>query len=147
MQELDDRRTTVSALTGELRSTLQTGTETANALHATLETFDRVSARFSEKAAAPSPGEKARPFDIREYTEMLRELTVTARELNTLTQHMDTAIPAVRGATEEATNRLDHIVNRLLVKLVLLALIVIVAALMARLAYRFIASRMERQAS
>ena len=147
MQELDDRRTTVSALTGELRSTLQTGTETANALHATLEMFDRVSARFSAKPGAPKAEDKGRPFDIREYTEMLRELTVTARELNTLTQHMDTAIPAVRGATEDATNRLDHIVNRLLVKLALLALIVIVEALMARLAYRFIAGRMERQAS
>lgn len=147
MQELDDRRTTVSALTGELRSTLQAGTETANALHATLETFDRVSARFTEKPPAPSPGEKARPFDIREYTDMLRELTVTARELNTLTEHMDSAIPAVHAVTEDATNRLEHMANRLFVKLALLILIVIVATLIACLAYRAIVIGMQRRSS
>jgi hypothetical protein len=147
LQELDARRTNVSALTGELRSTLQAGTETANALQATLEALDRVSARFSDKPAAPKRDEKGRPFDIREYTEMLRELTVTVRELNTLSQHMDTAIPAVRGATEDATNRLDHLANRLFVKLALLILILVVVTLIARLAYRFIIFRMERRDS
>jgi hypothetical protein len=144
VQELNGERATVGAVTGDLRTTLQAGTETANALHATLETLDRISERFAPKPGAPPKAEEDRPFDIREYTEMLRNLTVTVRELETLTQRTDVALPAARAIAEDATTRVNNIVDRLFWRLVLLVLITIAATFAGRFAYRAIVIRTER---
>jgi hypothetical protein len=62
---------------------LVAGTDTANALHATFESLDRITARFAAKRRGRGQ-EKGPPFDIREYTAMLQELTASTRELNAL---------------------------------------------------------------
>jgi len=143
MQALDDRRGAISSLTGELRATLEAGTETANSLQATLETFDRIAARYPPAAPASNTAEKkSRPFDITEVTQMVRELTVTTREINTLAEHMDTALPVVRTVTQETAGEFERIVNRVFMKLVVLLVIAISATLVAALVYRAAAIRM-----
>lgn len=145
-QELDAHRETLSALTGEVRSTLQAGTETANALHATLETLDRISARYpprEESAGAnPSP-----PFDIREYTEMIRELSATTRDLNALAQSVDSTLPAVRRATQDAAGTLQQVTNRLFWQLLILVVVAVVATTLGALAYRVAVTRIQRRSA
>lgn len=144
MQELDDGRETVSSLSGELRSTLQAGTETANSVHATLETLDRIAARYPPNPRDASTAEKSRPFDVTEYTQMIRALTVTTRELNILAQQMDTALPAVRSVTEDAADRFERLLNHVFSQLLVLVLAVIAATLVAALVYRAAMIRMQR---
>jgi hypothetical protein len=138
MQGFDDRSAEISDLSGDLRSTLAAGTETANALHAALETADRISARYAKTAEA-SPH-----FDIREYIEAAREVAAASQELNTLTERADTALPAMRQATDEMADRIDRILNRLFLKLLLLIVAAIAASLLAALVYRAVVSRMQK---
>jgi hypothetical protein len=129
MREVDDRRATIGSLSADVRSTLQAGTDTVNALHATLEAADRLAARFPK---SPALAAEKRPFDVTEYTEMLRELTGTVRELDTLAQHADEALPAVGRATEQAAGRLQAIMDRAFLQL----LVVIVVAWGGAIGYR-----------
>ena len=137
MQGLDARRTEISALSSDLRSTLAAGTETANALHATLETADRITARYA-KTDETSPR-----FDIREYTEAAREVTAAGQELNALTERADIALPAMRQITDEMADRIERILDRLFLGLLMLVVAAITASLLAALIYRAVVARMQ----
>ena len=137
MQGLDARRTEISALSSDLRSTLAAGTETANALHATLETADRITARYA-KTDETSPR-----FDIREYTEAAREVTAAGQELNALTERADIALPAMRQVTDEMADRIERILDRLFLGLLMLVVAAIAASLLAALIYRAVVARMQ----
>jgi hypothetical protein len=140
MQGFDERSGELHALSSDVRSTLAAGTETANALHATLETADRISARDANTAAS-------RPFDIREYTEAVREAAAAARELNALTERTDTVLPAMRHATDESADRVERLINHLFVRLLMLIVATIAASLLAALGYRaFVARRQNHDA-
>lgn len=142
MNELELRREAIGELTENLRATLVAGTDTANALHATLESFDRIAARFAAKPGAAGSTEKGRPFDIREYIAMVRELAATTRELNALTARVDGTLPVVNQATENAAARMEQLANYLFWRLVLLLAIAVVLILAAALGYRVIVARM-----
>ena len=141
MQELNEGSATVGALSGDVRSTLQAGTETAGALNETLETLDRITARFATPGASTKPKD-APPFDIRQYTEMIRELTVASRELNALAQGLDTTLPLV---TQDAAAHVEAILDRAFLRLLVLIVVAIAAALLAALAYRAATIRMQRR--
>ena len=141
MQELNEGSATVGALSGDVRSTLQAGTETASALNETLETLDRITARFATPGASTKPKD-APPFDIRQYTEMIRELTVASRELNALAQGLDTTLPLV---TQDAAAHVDAILDRVFLQLLVLVVVAIAATLLAALAYRAATIRMQRR--
>jgi hypothetical protein len=143
-QELDVHRETLSALTGEVRSTLEAGTETANALHSTLETLDRISARFPPRDKSAGANSSP-PFDIRDYTEMIRELSATTRDLNTLAQNVDSALPAVHRATQEAAGTLQQVTNRLFWQLLVLIVVAIVLTTLGAVVYRAVVTRVQRR--
>jgi len=142
---MNEQSATIGKLAGELRGTLQAGTETANALHGTLESVERITAQFAPKPGAPEEP-KGPPFDIRQYTEMLREASVAVRQLDELAQRADTMAPVLRTATQEASARVNSLLNHLFVLALLLILAAAVAALLAALAYRRLSARMARRA-
>jgi hypothetical protein len=144
MRELDDRRGTISSLSADVRSTLEAGTQTVNAVYATLETADRLAARFPK--SPPSSADRAsRPFDITEYTQMLRELTGTVRELDTLAQHADEALPAVGRVTDQAAGRLQAIMDRAFLQLLLLIVVAWAGAIGYRAAVLGMQTRLRKQ--
>jgi septal ring factor EnvC (AmiA/AmiB activator) len=135
MQELDSHRSGMTAATADIRSTLQAGTDTANALHGTLETWDDITARMArDRAERTRAGEHVRRFDIRDYTEMLQELNQATQQLNALTRQLDSSVPALRTTTKE-------LLNQLFLRLLLL----VFACLLAALAYRALAARISGQ--
>jgi hypothetical protein len=140
---LNDESATIGSLAGELRPTLQAGTETANALRDALQAFERVRAQFAPKPGT-APAEKGPPFDIRQYTEMLREATNTTRELNALAQRADSLSPLLRTATQQAAGRVDQILNHLFFLLLVLILAAITGTLLAVIAYRRIVIHLQR---
>jgi hypothetical protein len=123
-----------------VRSTLVAGAETANAVHATLETADRISARFANTKTADT----SRPFDIREYSEAAGNAAVAAHELDVLAERADIVVPVMRQATDETADRLERIINHLFVDLLMLILAAIAASLLAALVYRAVVARMQK---
>jgi len=142
---LRDQSASLGGLAGQLRATLEAGTGTANALHGALDSAGRITAQFATPPGAP-PAPPGPPFDIRQYTEMLRAATDTARELTLVAQQADGMLPALRTATQDATGALDKVVNRLFVMLLLLVLVAVAATFLAALAYRRLVPRLERSA-
>ena len=140
---LKQESASVSALTTDLRSTLEAGTDTATALHGTLDVVERITGQFTGKPATPA-AEKGPPFDIRNYTEMLREATVASRELDALAQRTDSLLPVLRVATQDTASRVDGILNHLFWLAVLLVLVATAAVLLAALAYRRLVARDRR---
>jgi hypothetical protein len=143
MGEIESRRAAVSEITGELRATLAAGTDTANALRATLESLDKVSARFAAKPGEATSTQKGPPFDIRQYTQMLQELSASTRELNVLAARVDGSLPGVQSATAEVTANMERLTSQLFWRLVWLVVIAVVLVFVASLAYRAISHRMK----
>ena len=141
VHELNEGSATVGALSGDVRSTLQAGTETASALNKTLETLDRIAARLAAPDASTKPKDVP-PFDIRQYTEMIREVTAASRELNVLAQGLDATLPLV---TQDAAAHVDAILGRAFLLLLVLVVVAVVATLLAALAYRAATIRMQRR--
>jgi hypothetical protein len=144
VRTINDDNATIGSLAAQLRTTLQAGTETATAVHGTLDAFERIKAQFGPKPGEPVPQETGPPFDIRQYTEMLREATNTSRELNILAQRADSLLPVLRTATQDASGHLDRALNHLFFLLLLLIFAAAVAALLTALAYRRLTARFNR---
>ena len=140
---LRDQSASLGTLAGQVRATLEAGTGTANALHGALDSAGRISAQFATPPGAPPPP-PGPPFDIRQYTEMLRAATDTARELTAVAQQADGVLPVLRTATRDASGALNKVVDRLFVLLLLLVLAAVAATFLAALAYRRLVPRIER---
>lgn len=139
-QEITSQSATIGELSGNLRSTLEAGTATADALNTMLQSLNKLTGQFVSTTPAPkTPAQPSGPpFDIRNYTEALRAATGTAQQLTALTQQLNTSMPGVRSATQSLV---DNIVRQVL--LILAALIL--GTFGASLAYRVIVLRMQRQ--
>lgn len=89
-QQLTDR---VDVVAKDLTAVAAETTQAATALDGMMQSADRLVARF-EPASGPAsqPGVEERPFDIREYTQALSELTIAAKELNALMQQTDVTL-------------------------------------------------------
>ncbi len=145
-QTLNSQSAALGKLAGQLRTTLQAGTDTATAVDGALRTFERISSQFTRKpgpASAPPPQPRP-PFDIRHYTAMLEQATITTRELENLAQHGDALAPALRAATQDAAAQAQAVLDHLFLLLVLLVLVIAAAALLAAVAYRRITMRFQR---
>jgi len=132
---LKQESASVSELSTNLRSTLEAGTQTATAVHGTLDVVERITGQFADKPGTPA-ADKGPPFDIRNYTEMLREATTASRELDELAQRTDALLPVLRIASQDTANRVNGVLNHLFWLAVLLVLVATAAVLLAALAYR-----------
>lgn len=143
-QTLNSQSAALGTLAGQLRDTLQAGTDTASAVNGALQTFERISGQFTSKPqpAATQPGQPRPPFDIRQYTAMLEQAAITARELESLAQHGDALAPALRAATQDAALQVRGVLNHLFLLLVLLVVVIAAVALVATLAYRRFSPRL-----
>jgi hypothetical protein len=139
-QEITGQSATIGELSGNLRSTLEAGTATADALNTMLQSLNKLTAQFVSTTPAPkTPAQPSGPpFDIRNYTEALRAATDTAQQLTALTQQLNTTMPGIRSATQSLV---DNIVRQVL----LILAVLILGTFGASLAYRVIVLRMQRQ--
>jgi hypothetical protein len=139
---LNAQESQLRALTVELRDALEAGTATSDSLNTTIRSFDSLMARFDKPKAAPAnPGAPGRPFDITEYSTAMRELAVTARELEALLRSIDAGTPGFATLTERATEDVNRVIDHLFWRLVILGIILIVGAFGAAFAYRMLARR------
>ena len=137
-QEITSQSATIGELSGNLRSTLEAGTSTADALNTMLQSLNKLTGQLISSAPAPkTPAPPSGPpFDIRNYTEALRAATGTAQQLNALSQQLNTAMPVVRSATQ---GLIDNLVRQVM----LILAVLILGTFGAALAYRAIVLRMQ----
>lgn len=142
---LNEQSRTIDSMAGEVRTTLQAGTETADAIHRMLEAVERITTQFAAKPGGPTPERQQSPFDIRQYTEMLREATAAARELEALAQRANSDLPALRTATRDAATVMETVLDHAFLLLLLLVLAVVGATFLAMIAYRRMAPYFQRR--
>ncbi len=88
------------------------------------------------------PGQPASPsFDVGKYTELVTAAAATARELNTLSQRAGSLLPVLRASTQEASDRLEGLLNHLFLLLLLLVVATIALVLAAALTNPRLSSR------
>jgi hypothetical protein len=126
-------------LLADLQATLATGSETAVAVNAAVDSLDRLVARFPRREPGTEPA--GRPFDITEYTAAAAEFAGTARQLTHLLEALGRegapVAAAVAGGAEAGRALVDYLFWRAL----LLGGLLIAGGLAAGLAYRVIAAR------
>ena len=137
---LDQQQGELQALAIELRSTLEAGGVTSDSLRETITALDAFVARF-DRRAAPAAGTTARPFDVTEYTEALRQLGEAAQQIQALLDQADSRAPALAQLSGQATGQLASLVDHVFWRLLQLVLALVVAGVLGALAYRAIARR------
>ena len=76
---------------------------------------------------------------------MIRELSETTKDLNTLAQSIDSTLPAVHRATQDAAGTLQQVTNRLFWQLLALIVAAVVLTTIGALVYRVAVTRMQRR--
>jgi hypothetical protein len=137
---LEQRQGELQALAAELRSALEAGGTASDSVRETITTLDAFVARF-DRNAAPADGTAARPFDVTEYTEAMRELGAAAQQLKALLDQADGKATDLSRLSESAGDRLEALVDHVYWRLVQLVLVLVVASVGGALAYRAIRAR------
>jgi hypothetical protein len=94
-----------------------------------------------ERRAARSDGSSARPFDVTEYTEALRQMGDTAQQLQSLLLQADSQAPGFTELSNRAAGGVAALVDQMYWRLVQLALVLVVASVIGALVYRAIVRR------
>lgn len=122
------------------QETLKAATRLAEAIGATKLAFAEADADERAALANAEPAAASKPFDPAEYTELAVELTRVLEELNTTTQHLETALPAAERGVDAAAARLERSVDHAFDGAVRLVLITIGAIVAAVLLVRLVSS-------
>jgi hypothetical protein len=138
---LDQQQGELQALAIELRSTLEAGGVTSDSVRETITALDAFVARFDRRAAPAAGTTTARPFDVTEYTEALRQLGEAALQIQVLLDQADSKAPALSQLSGQATDQLASLVDHVFWRLLQLVLALVVAGVLGALAYRAIARR------
>ena len=131
-----------SALLKELHATLDAGTATSNSLTATIQSLDRLSARFAKPKSPGAPPEPpGRPFDITEYTAAAAEFARTASGLQQLVGSIDAGVPRLTQSANRAASTMQGVVDHILWRALLVGALLMLAGLATALTYRSIVRR------
>jgi hypothetical protein len=135
--ELVTQEQTLRPLLTDLRATLDSGNQTAQAIDATVRSLDTLMARFpSQPARGGAPPQPSRPFDIREYATAAAEFTRTANELRQLITSVDAQSPALASSVAAAIDSSEALIDYLFLRAAALILLAVSALLGAALLYR-----------
>jgi len=138
---LDAREGQLQALIIELRSTLEAGTATSDSVQGTIASLDALMARFEPVESSATTPSNRQPFDITQYSEMLRQLGETAQQLQVLLNQVDSKVPALSQLSGQATEQVESLVDHVFWRLVQLGAVLIGMVLLGALAYRLIVRR------
>jgi hypothetical protein len=133
--ELQALAVELQAVATELRSALEAGGATSDSVRETIVALDALMARFENRPARPD-GVPARPFDVTEYTEALRQASDTAQQLHALIGLADSQTPAITQLSDHAADRMSAVVDHVFWRLVQLALVLAAVSVLGALAYR-----------
>ncbi len=140
LQELEYRSRSVALASADIRMTLDAGTGTAQALQETLATLDTLAARYAALRPARNAN-TSEPFDVREYTALLRESRDTVRDLNALAVRIETMLPQTSDSVHRAAGDLSALMDRAFIQLIVLIVLLFAGVLITTLMYHNITHR------
>ena len=85
MEDFFSEEKRLKGLFADVQHMLQMGNELAKRINTTVSSVDQLTARFD----VGSPQESAKPFDIRDYRQILSEFSITVKQLNSLVSSVD----------------------------------------------------------
>jgi hypothetical protein len=138
--ELLAQHAELRGLLAELQTTLAAGSGTAVAVESTVQSLDRLVARFPRRDEAGG-----RRFDIREYSVAAQEFTRTAQELTQLLETLGREGLPLTDAVAKGVEAGQGVVDYLFWRALLLGLLLIASGFAAALGYRVIARRLDAQ--
>lgn len=151
VRDLQSQESQLTPLVDQVRQTLDVGTQMSTSLNTTITTFDGLMKRFgigeANRASASDTSSNSSPFRILDYAETATHLESMARQLTDLVGALDQTLgeanvarlsaqvdPVVRQAQAGAREMVDYAFWK--------AILVIVIALAAALAYRILGPRL-----
>ena len=138
LKELQTQEKELTPLVAQVKEALGAGTQLSASLDTTLKTLDALMKRFGvgEPKAPGPPKTNSEPFRIESYTEAAGQLTVAAKQLDELLKTLDRTVGStnIAQAGIMAKTSAKEMVNVIFWR----AVLVILAALMAALLYRFV---------
>jgi hypothetical protein len=142
--EFLEQQAELRAVLVDLQGTLQSGSETALAIDAAVQSIDHLMARFpqSDQRADGGPG---KPFDINEYTAAATEFTRTAQQLTGLIDVLGRESSQVAGLVEDSVAQGQTLVDYLFKRALVLIVLLLAGLLAAALAYRWLAPKLARR--
>jgi hypothetical protein len=143
---LDQQEGKLKELAAQVNSTLQSGENMSTSLHTTITTFDALMKRFGvgEPSTNATPDNGSPPFNILDYAQTANQIGTMAKDLNTLINSVNQSVPQVQVLGAQAGSDLQKVVDHgFRLGLVLIAAF-LAGAVVAGLAYRFLAEKMTR---
>lgn len=130
-------------LAAEVDRTLASGAKMSDSLNTTITTFDGLMKRFGvgEPNTNSAPDTNSAPFNILDYGKVADQIGGMAKDLNTLLTSANQSVTQVTRLSDEATARVDRVVDRAFHRGVMLIVIFLVGAVLAGLIYRALARR------
>jgi hypothetical protein len=135
-------------LLAEARLTLNAAGEMAASLNTAIQSLDAFVRYVSPpptNAAAEPADTNSRPFDVLDYGRAAGQIGAMAKELNALLTSANQSTPQVVHLGQQAADRIEGAVRRGFWLGLALIGILLVGAVLAALAYRRLANRLERQ--
>ena len=142
---LNSQQDKTRALARDLRELLDSGTLTANSVTTTITSLDALVARFKSSEPATGtpqlrPRDEAKPSAVRDYIQVLSELSRTTAELQglivTLDQNTGGAEKLASSAVANGKSLLDYLILRVILLVAAIALIIVVSVLACRVVSR-----------
>lgn len=143
---LDQQEGKLRELAGGVERALTAADGMAGTLTITITNFDALMKRFGvgEAGAAPVPDAPSAPFNILDYARTAAQIETMARELNALIVSVNQSVPQVERLSQQAGADVDRLMERGFRLGMALIGLFLVGAVLAGLAYRFLAGKLNR---
>jgi hypothetical protein len=120
----------------------------STSLNTTITTFDALMKRFGvgEPDTNAVPDTNAAPFNILDYGQVATQVGAMAKDLNTLVTSVTQSVPQVAQLGQTATADAERVVHQAFRLGLVLILTLLVGSVLAALAYRIVANKLNRTA-
>ncbi|RLC31450.1 MAG: hypothetical protein DRH37_03035 [Deltaproteobacteria bacterium] len=143
MEDFFSEEKRLKGLFAEVQQMLQMGNELAKRINTTVNSVDQLTARFD----VGSHRESAKPFDIRDYRQILSEFTITVKQLNSLVSSVDELLASPKLETPlpvvfKLTDRMENLGETWMKELFILGGALILLFFITLLVYRIVSQRL-----
>jgi hypothetical protein len=138
MTSLATEQRQLRGVIAQVQSALQGGTATSDSLRETIRALDSFVARFDKPDKQATGEAPSTPFDIRPYTDAVRELGGTARELQALIVELDRSSAGTERLAASAALGLQAVIDHAFSRLIWLVLVTVAAVFAAAVGYKLI---------
>ena len=143
MEDFFSEEKRLKGLFAEVQQMLQMGNELAKRISTTVSSVDQLTARFD----VGSRQESAKPFDIREYRQILSEFTITVKQLNSLVSSVDELLASPKLETPlpvvfKFTDRMESLGETWMKESFILGGALILLFFITLLVYRIVSQRL-----